>query len=157
MEWYYYVLIAAVAVLLVVVLITIFGGKEADKPKPKPIVNEPIKRPEPLREEHKDVQTPMEKQKLEEKPKVAPAPVEETAPNEDKNAKYHVSQNKNTKSARYKEWRVRKEGSNKTIKYFQTQKEAIEYAESLAESAGSSMVIHKTDGSIRKQNYSKKD
>ncbi|MBU1088906.1 DUF2188 domain-containing protein, partial [Patescibacteria group bacterium] len=38
-----------------------------------------------------------------------------------------------------------------------TQKEAIEYAESLAVTAGSSVVIHKLDGSIRKQSYTKKD
>ncbi|MFU8787121.1 MAG: DUF2188 domain-containing protein, partial [Candidatus Izemoplasmataceae bacterium] len=53
-------------------------------------------------------------------------------------------------------WRVRKESSNKTIKYFNTQKEAIEYAEELAAQAGTSVVIHKMDGSIRKQNYKPK-
>jgi uncharacterized protein YdaT len=76
-----------------------------------------------------------------------------TAP---KIAKYHVSQNKDENSDSFKKWRVRKEGSTKTIKFFDTQKEAIEYAEQLAESAGSSVVIHKVDGSIRKQDYTKK-
>jgi len=71
-------------------------------------------------------------------------------------AKYHVSQNKDEDSDNFKKWRVRKEGSTKTIKFFDTQKEAIEFAESLAESAGSSVVIHKVDGSIRKQDYTKK-
>lgn len=73
-----------------------------------------------------------------------------------KNAKYHVSQNKDSKSENFKNWRVRKEGSNKTIKYFSTQKEAIDYAQDLADKAGSSVVIHKLDGSIRKQDYAKK-
>jgi hypothetical protein len=70
--------------------------------------------------------------------------------------KYHVSQNKDDNTQNFKKWRVRKEGSTKTIKFFDTQKEAIDFAESLAESAGSSVVIHKIDGSIRKQDYTKK-
>ena len=74
----------------------------------------------------------------------------------DKPAKYHVSQNKDDKNPNFKKWRVRKEGSTKTIKYFETQKEAIEYATDLAEKAGSTIVIHKVDGSIRKQDYTKK-
>jgi len=73
-----------------------------------------------------------------------------------KNAKYHVSQNKNPRSDSYRKWRIRKEGSNKTIKYYETQREAIEYADDLAETAGTSVVIHKMDGSIRKQDYTKK-
>ncbi|MFA7377095.1 MAG: DUF2188 domain-containing protein [Acholeplasmataceae bacterium] len=70
--------------------------------------------------------------------------------------KYHISQNKDETSPHYKKWRVRKEGSDKTIKYYNTQKKAIEVAEDLAEKAGSSIVIHKVDGKIRKQDYWKK-
>ncbi|NLK12137.1 MAG: DUF2188 domain-containing protein, partial [Candidatus Phytoplasma sp.] len=53
--------------------------------------------------------------------------------------KYHISQNKDEKSPHFKSWRVRKAGSNKTIKYFETQAEAIKFAEGLAE---------RNDGSI---------
>jgi len=67
--------------------------------------------------------------------------------------KYHVSMNNDKKSEHYKSWRVRLESSNKTIKYFSTQKEAITYAENLAKQANSSVVIHKMDGNIRKQDY----
>lgn len=67
--------------------------------------------------------------------------------------RYHVAQNKDKKSAYFKQWRVRRSGSTKTIKYFDTQKEAIEYAEELAKKNDTSVVIHKVDGSIRKQNY----
>jgi len=70
--------------------------------------------------------------------------------------KYHVSQNKEDGTENFKKWRVRKEGSTKTIKFFDTQKEAFAYADELAKSAGSSVVIHKVDGSIRKQDYQKK-
>ncbi len=66
---------------------------------------------------------------------------------------YHVSMNKDEASEHYKQWRVRKEHSDKTIKYFKTQKAAIDHAESLAESQGASVIIHKMDGSIRKKHY----
>jgi hypothetical protein len=97
---------------------------------------------------------------VQQEPKPTPEvkkPVEETQESKTpKIAKYHVSQNKDEDSDNFKKWRVRKEGSTKTIKFFDTQKEAIEFAEGLAESAGSSVVIHKVDGSIRKQDYTKK-
>jgi len=71
----------------------------------------------------------------------------------EKPKRYHISQNKNPKSEHFKAWRVRKEDSDKTIKYFKTQKEAIEFAEELAKSQKTSIVIHKMDGTIRKQHY----
>ncbi len=71
-------------------------------------------------------------------------------------ARYHVSQNKDEKSEHYKEWRIRKEGSDKTIKYFKTQKQAIDYAEDLAQGRGPRSSFTKVDGSLRKQDYSKK-
>ncbi|QWB95780.1 DUF2188 domain-containing protein [Mycoplasmatota bacterium] len=91
-----------------------------------------------------------------EEPKSAPAKKAPAKKEEPKAAKYHVSQNKDKKSARFKEWRVRKEGSQKTIKYFQTQAEAIDFAKGLADNQDASIVIHKVDGSIRKQDYSEK-
>uniref|UniRef100_UPI0031B6193F DUF2188 domain-containing protein n=1 Tax=Methanocalculus natronophilus TaxID=1262400 RepID=UPI0031B6193F len=46
--------------------------------------------------------------------------------NESENRKYHVSLNKDESSDNYNQWRVRKASSNKTIKHFKTQKEAID-------------------------------
>ncbi len=86
------------------------------------------------------------------KPKPASKP-KSTSDHETKPRKYHVSFNNDAKSEHYKMWRVRKEHSDKTIKYFKTQKEAIAYAESLAEHAHTSVVVHKLDGTIRKQHY----
>ncbi|VEU80267.1 DUF2188 domain-containing protein [Haploplasma axanthum] len=99
----------------------------------------------------------VEEKKVEVK-KEEPKVVETKDDDKDSNkvVKYHVSQNKDDKSPNFKQWRVRKQGSQKTIKYFNTQLEAIEFAEDLAEKAGSSIVIHKVDGSIRKQDYTKK-
>lgn len=140
------------------------------KTKPEPVVEA---KPEPVVETK-----PEPKVKSEPKPKVAKPkaevkkePVKETPKPEDldedadeeaalkrvvKNPKYHISMNKDETSPYFKKWRVRKEGSTKTIKYFDTQKEAIEFAQGLAEKANTSVVIHKVDGSIRKQDYSKK-
>ena len=67
--------------------------------------------------------------------------------------KYHVSQNKDEHSTHYKAWRVRKEGSQKTIQYFKTQKEAVDFAYTLAKRHHASVIIHKVDGTIRKQRY----
>ncbi|HHT55645.1 MAG TPA: DUF2188 domain-containing protein [Acholeplasma sp.] len=115
-----------------------------------------VKREEPVKPQPKPTET-KPAPKVEDKPKVEEKPVkketEKVEADKEKAAKYHVSQNKDSKSPRFKEWRVRKQGSKKTIKYFKTQKEAIDYAEDLADKAGSSVVIHKLDGSIRKQNY----
>lgn len=157
MQWYHYVIIVAGAVIFIMLLIALVGGKKKtetpvveEKPillaKEKPIPMQKVQPKSNIKDEKKAT--------VVEKPTVS-KPVK-TEPEDDSPEKYHVSQNKENRSPRYKEWRVRKEGSNKTIKYFQTQKEAIEYADDLAESAGSSVVIHKLDGSIRKQDYSKK-
>lgn len=92
-----------------------------------------------------------EPKKAEPKPKAAPKKTE--AQPKERPQKYHISQNNDDKSEFFKQWRVRKSGSDKTIKYFKTQKEAIDYAKTLAKNQDSDIVIHKTDGKIRKQKY----
>jgi len=134
--------------------------EKMEKTEPKPVVEKKVEEPKPVPVE-KETVAPKKAavQKKTEKvvaQKKTDAPKEVVEPKEEKAAKYHVSQNKDPKSDSYRSWRVRKQGSQKTIKFFPTQKEAIAYAESLADSAGSSVVIHKMDGSIRKQDYSKK-
>jgi len=109
------------------------------------------KKLEPKEEVVKEEKVKQDVEEKEEAPKKEKAEAKTVKP-----PKYHVSQNKDEDSEHFKKWRVRKEGSTKTIKFFDTQKEAIAYAEELAESQGSSVVIHKVDGSIRKQDYTKK-
>lgn len=104
----------------------------------------------------KPAPAPVQTKKVEKKeqPKeVKPVKAKEEPADDKKNKKYHVSQNKDARSDYYKKWRVRKEGSSKTIKYLDTQAEAIDYAQDLADKNDSSIVIHKLDGSIRKQEY----
>lgn len=63
--------------------------------------------------------------------------------------KYHVSLNKDGK------WQVKGEKAEKALKLFDTQKEAIAYAEEIADNQDGNIVIHKKDGKIRKQDYTK--
>ena len=66
---------------------------------------------------------------------------------------YHITQVKDETSEFNKMWRVRRSGSTKVIKHFKTQKEAIEHAKRFARDNETNIVIHKTDGKIRKQKY----
>ena len=61
---------------------------------------------------------------------------------------YHVTKRDNEG----REWKVFIEGSNKVIKLFKTQAEALDYAKALAanKSDGSSVRLHGLDGKIRK-------
>ena len=62
---------------------------------------------------------------------------------------YHVSKRTNDDNER--QWKVFIQGSDKVIKLFDTQKEALEYATELAKNKadGSSVRLHGLDGKIR--------
>ena len=136
--------------------------------KPAVVEPKPVKAPKAAKVEVKVEEPKVEAEAAIVEPKPVKAPKaakvevkveEETVQTEKtpKIAKYHVSQNKDEDTENFKKWRVRKEGSEKTIKFFDTQKEAIDYAQALADKAGSTVVIHKLDGNIRKQDYTKKE
>lgn len=119
-----------------------------------------VEKEEPVKVEPKQEPTPVkkvnEKPKQVEPKKVEPKPKEEVKPEVEESVKfaYHITQVKDEKSEFYKMWRVRRSGSNKVIKHFKTQKEAIEEAKKYAEgNEDASIVIHKVDGKIRKQKY----
>jgi hypothetical protein len=111
-----------------------------ERPAPVPSVS-PIE-PAPKVVPTLDVKVEKQPEKVEEKnatPKSAPKGAQVKKEVKEKKEelktvgfKYHVSQNKDAKRNYYKQWRVRKEGSSKTIKYFETQAEAIDFAEDLA-------------------------
>ncbi|MFA6647946.1 MAG: DUF2188 domain-containing protein [Candidatus Izemoplasmatales bacterium] len=62
--------------------------------------------------------------------------------------KYHVLYRKDDNK-----WYVKREGSDKVLRVLETQKEAIAWATIKALNQDTSIVIHKRDGKIRKQNY----
>lgn len=49
-------------------------------------------------------------------------------------------------------WAVKKSGSVRSIKNFDTQREAIEYGTQLSRKEGSELYIHKQNGQIREKN-----
>lgn len=101
------------------------------------------------KDKKKDEETPKKKTQPETEKDSRESEADEgnTVKNEGRN--YHVSLNNAKDSENYKMWRVRKEKSEKTIKHFKTQKEAIDYAESLAKDSDADVVVHRTDGTIR--------
>lgn len=172
-EW---LIIGAGAFLLLVILFIFFKPKKHKRPAYKavqvqrpeasvaPTTVEPVKpivpdKPAASFAEQKSEKILIKKdEKLAEpvKPAVEAKPASEEKAKVDKVVRYHVAQNKDNDSEFKGQWRVRKEGSKKTIKHFKTQAEAIKYAETLADNNDTSIVIHKRDGSIRKQDYSSK-
>ena len=62
--------------------------------------------------------------------------------------KYHVLYRKDDNK-----WYVKREGSDKTLRVLETQAEAIAWATIKALNQDTTIVIHKRDGKIRKQNY----
>ena len=72
--------------------------------------------------------------------KVAPAKKTDTVSHD-----YHVSLNKETKK-----WKVFNAGSDKVIKLFDTQAEALKYAKELAKKNDGSVMLHGLDGKLRK-------
>lgn len=53
-------------------------------------------------------------------------------------------------------WQVKAEKASRALRLFDTQKQAIAYAETIAENQDGNFVIHKKDGRIRRQDYTKK-
>ncbi|MCR3906360.1 MAG: DUF2188 domain-containing protein [Tenericutes bacterium] len=82
---------------------------------------------------------PIEEELIRKEPKKEPVKPKEKV-EENKEPDYYVSQNKSKKSQYYEKWGIKKDGSTKTIKYFDTKAEALEYAKELAESAGSKVI-----------------
>lgn len=64
--------------------------------------------------------------------------------------KYHVMFRQSDQK-----WIVKRENSSKIVRALETQKEAISYATIKALTNDTTVVIHKKDGKIRKQNYAK--
>ena len=73
-------------------------------------------------------------------------PAKKVAPKkEDPSHIYHVSKRKEDSK-----WKVFNAGSDKIIKLFATQAEALEFAKGLAKKNDGSVILHGLDGKIRK-------
>ncbi|MCR5333238.1 MAG: DUF2188 domain-containing protein [Bacilli bacterium] len=121
--------------------------EEAPKAEPK---KEPAKKAEPKKAEPKKEAAPKAEKKPAEKPapkaeeKPAAAKGEKPTPRKDAPRSYHISQHPNGG------WQVKGAGSEKALKRFPTQAEAIKYARELEKSSGVSFRVHSMKGKIRK-------
>lgn len=95
----------------------------------------------------------LKEKKVEDQPRPTEEPVvEESVVVEEEQKKerklpYHIT--KHPKGG----WQLKKGKADRAMKRFDTQKEAIEYAEQLEKERGISFLIHKADGSVRKKKY----
>lgn len=105
-------------------------------------------------EETKQAEVVVEKEeKVVENDNVVEETTEENAENGKKISQkrnYHVSLREDGK------WQVKFAKGARALKLFDTQAEAIAFAKEKAENQDGNITIHKKDGKIRKQNYSKK-
>jgi len=62
-------------------------------------------------------------------------------------AAIHITKHKNGG------WQVKKEGAQRALKLFKTQKEAIDYAKVIEKEKGTGYIIHKVSGTTRKKKY----
>lgn len=123
------------------------------KVEPKPAVKPAEKKPAEKKVEPKPAAKPAEKKPAEKKaePKPAAKPVvkkeqskAESGEKKEVYKAYHVSQHADGG------WQVKGAGSEKALKRFKTQAEAIKYAKEVSESQGTTYLVHSMKGKIRK-------
>jgi outer membrane biosynthesis protein TonB len=134
--------------------------KPVEETKPvEEIKQEPVEEEKPIEEEPiakekevEKVEKPIEKKAPAKKEPVAnkKAPVKKDVDNSKANDNgaivYHISQRKELNK-----WQVKRNQSQKAVKLFDTQKDAIDYAKDLAKNQNASIRIHSKEGKIRKE------
>lgn len=126
---------------------------EEAKPAPKKAPAKPAaKKPAPKKEEAKPEVKPAPKKEEAKKPAPKAAPAKKPAAKKEEKAEqplvkaYHVS-----RRPELNKWQVKAAGSDKAIKLFNTQKEAIEFANQLADNQEAAVRVHSKEGKLRKQ------
>ncbi len=117
--------------------------KEVKTSKPVEEKKEPVKT-----EKKEEVKAPKKEEPKAEPKKVEKAESSESSEEKKRTDTYHVS-----KRSKDGKWQVKFGGSDKPIKLFDTQAEALDYAKELSQKYDKSVTIHKKDGKIRKQKY----
>lgn len=112
--------------------------KKEKAPAKKPAEKKPAEKKEPAKKE----EAPKAEPKAEEKP--AAKGSEKPTPRKDAPKAYHISQHPQGG------WQVKGTGSDKALKRFPTQAEAIKYARELEKTSGVSFRVHSMKGKIRK-------
>lgn len=130
--------------------------KEDNKPKAK-VAPKDTKKPE-AKVAPKDAKKPeakvAPKDAKKPKAKVEPKEVKKTEPSKETAGKKEVAKNYHiTQRKEDGKWQVKSAGSEKVIKLFDTQAEAIAYTNKMAKNQDGNITIHKKDGKIRKLKY----
>lgn len=160
LDTFFWVLVGIGVALLIVLAVLIFKRDKKTmvaKEEPKKVEKKEEKKEEekPVKAEVKPAEaeaTTTKPETVKAEKKAEPAPKKEevkpapAAPKKERQTNYHVV-------LKGDKWQVKRENAAKALKNFDTQQEAIDYAKEKAESQGNQVVIHKTDGKIRKQNY----
>ena len=152
------VVVSYLLAFLILLLHNIGAGKAKVEEKPEPAKEEPVAAEEvealpPVNKAEEEPEVLPEEPVAVEQPEEKPEPVTVLAPktayaHRKLRAKpnvrtYHVTKQPSG------QWQVKLAGSNKAIKLFPTQREAIAYARGLCESRGGSYRIHSVKGKIR--------
>ncbi len=116
--------------------------KAEPKAEKKAPAKKPAEKKEPAKKAEPKKEAPKAEPKKEEKPAAAKA--EKPTPRKDAPRSYHISQHPQGG------WQVKGAGSDKALKRFPTQAEAIKYARELEKSSGVSFRVHSMKGKIRK-------
>jgi hypothetical protein len=121
--------------------------------KPEDVLVDDIEIPEELSPEEEKMLIPEDsletlEEEMEDKKEQERLLKEENKEEPKELGKYHVLYRKDDNK-----WYVKREGSDKTLRVLETQAEAIAWATIKALNQDTTIVIHKRDGKIRKQNY----
>lgn len=126
----------------------------AKKPSaPKKVKKEPAKKEEkkvPSKKEAKKPAPAKKAEKKEEAPKAEDARKTQTIILENEEGKTYAKAFHVSRRPELNKWQVKATGSDKALKLFNTQKEAIEYANQLAKNQNVSVRVHSKEGKIRK-------
>ena len=131
---------AVIIVLAVIAIVCIVLWANKNSAKSKKEQAAPAKREQSESVETKPAAKPAQK------PVAGKEELSNTMPKADK--VYHISKRKQDGK-----WQVKAAGGAKAIKLFDTQKEAIAYAKTLADNQDARVVVHKMDGSFKKDSY----
>ena len=119
--------------------------EEEEEEKPAPAKKAEPKKPAKKAPEKKPAKKAEPKKAPAKKAAPKKAPIVETAEGKEIVKAYHISQRKELKK-----WQVKGAGSEKAVKLFDTQKEAIEYANELSAKNGAAVRVHSRAGKMRK-------
>ncbi len=142
-EW---IIIGVLALIVVLALLVfVFPKKDNKEVEVKELINEKEVSNEP--EVNETTKPVMKEPEVKDTPK---EPVSKPNTVQKESLDYHVNYYEDADPSLDGKWRVVREGSQRALKYFRTQKEAIDYANVIARNQNVGVIVYRKDGQIRK-------